>query len=143
MRPVRLARTAAQAEGLRLQRLVRRHLLRVVYAVIALIFLVAALGVGHVVGWMLLRVRMTDLQALLVLLGGDALLLIVFGLLAAVSHPGAVEREALEVRRAATAQLGREVAAWATLRPLVRILPFRHLYTLVLAGLTARNFSRR
>ncbi|GAN77966.1 hypothetical protein [Acidisphaera rubrifaciens] len=143
MRPVRLARAAAEAEGLRLQRLVRRQVLRVVYAVVALIFLVAALGVGHVVGWMLLRARMTDLQALLALLGGDALLLVVFGLLAAVSHPGAVEREALEVRRAATSQLGRDVTAWVTLRPLVRILPVRHLYSLVLAGLTARNLSRR
>lgn len=143
MRPVRLARAAAEAEGLRLKRLVRRQVLRVVYAVIALVFFLATLGVGHVVGWMLLRTRLTDLQALLVLLGADALLLVVFGLLAAVSHPGAVEREALEVRRAATSQLGREVAAWATLRPLLRILPVRHLYSLVLAGLTARNLSRR
>jgi hypothetical protein len=143
MRATQLARAAAEAEGLRLKLLARRQVFRLVYGVIALVFLVAVLTVLHVLAYTALRTRFDELYALLIVLAGDFVLLLVFALLAAVSSPGTMEREALELRQTAVSQLGASVTSLMVLRPLLSMLPGRHLYSLVLAGLTARNLSRR
>jgi hypothetical protein len=143
MRATELARAAAEAEGLRLKLLARRQVSRIVYGAIALVFLVAVLAVLHVLAYIGLRTRFDELYALLIVLGGDVVLLLVFALLAAFSSPGALEREALELRQAAVSQLGASVTSLMVLRPLLGLLPRRGLYSLVLAGLTARHLSRR
>jgi len=143
MRATQLARAAAEAEGLRLRLLARRQVGRVVCAVIALVFLVAALAVGHVLAWLGLRDYFNNVYSLLIVLAADCLLLLIFALLAAISSPGAMEREALEIRQTAVSQLGASVTTLMVLRPLLSRLPGRSLYSLVLAGLTARNLSRR
>jgi hypothetical protein len=143
MRATQLARAAAEAEGLRLRLLARRQVARLVYGAIALIFLIAALAVGHVLAWLELRGYFNNLYSLLIVLAADCVLLLIFALLAAISSPGAMEREALEIRQNAVAQLGASVTTLMVLRPLLSRLPGRHLYSLVLAGLTARNLSRR
>ena len=55
MRSVQLARIAAEAEGVRLRRLVRRIVLRAVFGVIALVFLLGAIVFAHLVVWYWLR----------------------------------------------------------------------------------------
>jgi len=143
MRAAQLARAAAEAEGLRLRLLARRQVARLVCAVIALVFLVAALAVAHVLAWLGLRAYFNNLYSLLIVLAADCLLLLIFALLAAISSPGAMEREALEIRQSAVSQLGASVTTLMVLRPLLSRLSGRSLYSLVLAGLTARNLSRR
>ncbi|MBV9653722.1 MAG: hypothetical protein JOZ42_04070, partial [Acetobacteraceae bacterium] len=52
MRPVRLARIAAEAETLRWRRIARRTAIRAVFAVLLLIFVISALAMLHLVGWL-------------------------------------------------------------------------------------------
>ena len=60
MRPFRLARIAAEAEGVRLRGMVTRIAMRVVFAVIALIFVMGALGIRHVAAWYEIRIDLNQ-----------------------------------------------------------------------------------
>lgn len=55
LRPLRLARIAAEAEGLRLRYVAQRTATRGIVGVIALIFVLAALGFFHIALWFWLR----------------------------------------------------------------------------------------
>jgi|SRR5690242_20141445 hypothetical protein len=103
LKPLRLARIAAEAEGVRLRYVARRTAIRVVVGAIALIFLMAALGFFHVALWFWLRRHFESSAASLIIAGGDLLTALIFGLFAARSSPGRLETEALEVRRRALA----------------------------------------
>jgi hypothetical protein len=143
MRTVTLARVAAEAEGLYIKGMIRRQVRRVVFAIVGGVFFMAALGVAHAVAWTLLTPYLAPLYALLAILGFDVLLGVIMLALAASDRPSATEREALEIRHKATSQLGSSLASFMMLRPLIRLLPGRHLYGVLLAGLTARHLSRR
>jgi hypothetical protein len=101
LRPLRLARIAAEAEGLRLRYVAQRQVTRVILGVIALIFLLAALGFFHFALWFWLRRHFESLATSLIVAGADLLIALIFGLFAARSSPGRLEREALEIRRKA------------------------------------------
>src|SRR3954453_17818199 len=101
LKPLRLARIAAEAEGVRLRHVAQRTVTRIIVGVIALIFLMAALGFFHVAFWFWLRRTFESSAASLIIAGGDLLIAVIFGLLAARSSPGRLETEALEVRRRA------------------------------------------
>ena len=141
MRAQRLIRIAAAAEAIRIRKLARRQTVRVVMGVIALVFLAGAIASGHLAGYLALRDVVAPVHAALIIVGADIVLCLIFVLLAARSRPGAVEREALAVRRQAVEELGESVALWAVLTPVVRYLPKQSLYTLLLAALTARNLA--
>ena len=103
MRPVRLARIAAEAEGVRLRGMMARLVTRAIFAVIALFFVLGAVTFGHVAAWY--KIRMALNQSYLAtagILGGvDLLLAIILLFLASRSTPSRVETEAREVRRKA------------------------------------------
>jgi len=101
LKPLRLARIAAEAEGVRLRHVAQRTVTRIIVGVIALIFLMAALGFFHVAFWFWMRRTFESSAASLIIAGGDLLIAVIFGLLAARSSPGRLETEALEVRRRA------------------------------------------
>jgi len=101
LRPLRLARVAAEAEGLRLRYVAQRTATRVIVGVIALIFLLAGLGFFHIALWFWLRRHFESPETSLIVAGGDLLIAVIFGLVAARSSPGRLEREALEIRRRA------------------------------------------
>src|ERR1700693_1138423 len=101
MRTLRLARIAAEAEGLRLRYSAQRTVVRAVLGMIALAFLLSALVFGQIAAWYWLRVSWDRPAAALILGGGELVLAAIFGLLAARSSPGRIEREALAVRRRA------------------------------------------
>jgi hypothetical protein len=134
MRTTRLVRIAAEAEALRLRRLVRRQIVRGVLGAVALIFLGAALASAHIVGYFALRYVIAPVFAALIILGIDVVLCVVFVVLAVSNGPGEVEREALSVRRQALLQA-------SVVTPVARYLPKQTLYTLLLAGLTARHLA--
>jgi hypothetical protein len=123
LRSLRLARIAAEAEGLRLQRLARRTAIRIVLGLVALFFLFCAFAVFHVGVWFLLR---NDLAweaqtAGLAMAGFDLFVAVVIGLCAAMSSPGRVEREALDVRRRALENATTHVGLSAALVPALRL----------------------
>lgn len=124
MRTLRLARIAAEAEGLRLRRQVRRTAFRLVLALIGLTFLAAAAAFAHVAVWYALRwnAGLPPWATALVVGGGDLVIALFFVLIAVRSGPGRVEIEALEVRQRAIANATSSVALNALLVPLVRAL---------------------
>ena len=124
MRPVRLARIAAEAEGVRLRGLVSRMLARVVLGMIALLFCFGAIAFAHVAAWYWLRTGLdqTFLAATGILGGVDLLVAIVLGFQASRSSPSRVEVEALEVRRKAIQAIGSTLSLTQLAIPLLRIL---------------------
>ena len=101
MRALRLARIAAEAEGLRLRHSAQRTVVRAILGLVALAFLLGALVFGQIAAWYWLRMSWDRPAAALILGGAELVLAVVFGLLAARSSPGRIEVEALAVRRRA------------------------------------------
>jgi hypothetical protein len=123
MRPFRLARIAAEAEGVRLRGLVSRIVTRAVLAIIALLFVLGAVAFAHVAAWYWLRIGMdqTFLAAAGILGGGDLLVAVVLGFLASRSTPSRVELEALDVRRKALQAIGSTLSLAQLVIPVLRI----------------------
>ena len=122
MRPVSLARVAAEAEGVRLRAMVARMVTRAAYAAVALVFLLCALGFAHVAAWYAIssRLALTPIETAGVLGGVDLVIAIILALLARRSTPSRVEREALQVRREAVANLRSAVNVTQVALPLLR-----------------------
>jgi hypothetical protein len=123
MRTLRLARIAAEAEGLRLRRQAQRMVVRAVFGVIALMFLAWAVAFAHVAVWFALRVNgdVAPWAAALIIAGADAAIALFLLLIAALSSPGRVEQEALEVRRRALENATSGFALATMLVPLARL----------------------
>jgi hypothetical protein len=124
MRPVRLVRIAAEAEGIRLRGMMTRIVSRVVFAVIAAFFLLGALAFAHVAAWYEIRIALnqTYLAAAGILGGADLLIAIVLLLLASRSSPSRVEIEAREVRRKALEGLTSALSLARLVLPLLRMV---------------------
>lgn len=101
MRSVSLLKLASEAELLRLRVMMARQGRRAVFAVIALIFVLAVLALAEATGWLALRHRFESIPATLILLGVNLAIAAVFGGLAAWSSPGRAEHEAMRVRQQA------------------------------------------
>jgi len=124
MRTLRLARIAAEAEGLRLRRMAQRTVIRLAIALVALFFLFCAFAIFHVGVWFLLR---NDLgwetqTAGLSMAGFDFFIALVLILVAALSGPGRVEREARDVRRQAWESASNSMRVSAMLLPVLRLV---------------------
>jgi|SRR5689334_9340160 hypothetical protein len=114
MHPLRLARIAAEAEGLRLRQLARRTAVQAVFGVIALAFLIGAVAFVHVAAWCWLRLSWEGQYAALMLAGADLLIAVLLGLLATRSSPSRIELEALAVRQRAL-EGATTTLAWSTM----------------------------
>lgn len=124
MRPVQLARVAAEAEGIRVRGYVNRFIIRVSLVIIALAFLLGALVFAHGAIWYWLRVGLdqTFLAAAGILGGGDLLVAVVLVVSASRSTPSKVEREALDVRRKAIQGIGSSLSLIQLVLPIIRIV---------------------
>jgi hypothetical protein len=143
MRGVQLARIAAEAELLRLRSLAKRQGTRVALAVVAAIFVLAAMIAGHVAGAMALTAHVAPVWATLIVGGIDLAIALALILLATRNTPSKVEREALEVRRIAQEQMKEAAALTMLVGPLLRLIGTRKVYGLALAAFTARYLSGR
>jgi hypothetical protein len=121
MRPVRLARIAAEAEGVRLRGMMARIVTRAIFAVIALFFILGAVTFGHIAAWYEIRTALNQsyLATAGILGGADLLLAIILLFLASRSSPSRVEIEAREVRRKALAGLGSALSLTQLALPLL------------------------
>ena len=133
MRSLRLARIAARAELLRLRHFLRRHAIRAMLGAAAFLFLLAALAGLHVAAVLALADRVTLIGAVLIVAGVDGLLAIVLAVFAARDAPGAVELEALQVRRAAVDEAVETAVLTALLGRLLRVRSLRGLVDIVAA----------
>jgi hypothetical protein len=124
MRPIRLARIAAEAEGLRLRGMMTRIVTRVIFAIIAAFFLLGALAFAHVAAWYEIRTALnqTYLATAGSLGGADLVIAIILLLLASRSSPSRVEVEAREVRRKALEGLASALSLAQLVLPLLRMV---------------------
>jgi hypothetical protein len=124
VRPFRLARIAAEAEGIRLRGMVTRIVTRAILAVVALFFILGALVFGHVAAWYEIRTALnqTYLATAGMLGGADLLLAIILLLLASRSSPSRMEREAREVRRQAVEGLSSAFSLAQLVLPVLRMV---------------------
>jgi hypothetical protein len=124
MRPVRLARIAAEAEGLRLRGMMTRIVTRVIFAFVAGFFLLGALAFAHLAAWYEIRTALnqTYLATAGILGGADLLIAIILLLLASRSSPSRVEIEAREVRRKALQGLASALSLAQLVLPLLRMV---------------------
>lgn len=122
VRLLRLARIAAEAEGLRLRHRARRAAIRGGLGLIALVWLLGAVVFVHVAVWNWLEASIgwTPLGAAWALAAGDAVIAVVLCLVAALLGPGRVEMEALAVRTRAVDAATSSLAVSAMLLQAVR-----------------------
>ena len=146
MRTVDLGRTAAQAELLRIKRLISRQVMRVVWGVVAAVFGIALLVMVHVLACELLDLAVPSWASALIVLGFDAVVAILFVVLALRGAPDLIEIEARQVRDEALAELRETMLVSAVMGPVGRAA-FRkagrkNVGSVILAALTA-NYMRR
>jgi hypothetical protein len=124
VRSVRLARVAAEAEGVRLRGFASRLVTRAVLGLIALLFGLGAVVFAHLVAWYWLRTRLDQtFPATAGILGGvDLLVAVILGFMATRSTPSQVEVEALDVRRKAVQAIGGTLSLARLVIPILRIV---------------------
>ncbi len=143
MRTLRLAKVAAQAEGLRLRRLAHRTAFRGVYGAVAAVFAIALLVVAHfaLYEWMVTYVPPLAATGIVALV--DLVLAAIFGFLALRSSPDAVELEAIRVRDTARAQLTDTLTLTALIGPAMRLAGGRKITSVAVGALAARYLMSR
>jgi hypothetical protein len=124
MNPVRLARIAAEAEGVRLRGLMTRLASRVIMGVIAFLFVFGAVVFAHIAAWLEIRadLDLTPLATAGILGGIDLLVAVILGLLASRSSPSRVEVDALDVRRRALQGISSTLSVGQMLIPVLRLI---------------------
>jgi hypothetical protein len=124
MRTLRLARIAAEAEGLRLRRRAQRAAVRIGMCLIGLMFAGWALACAHVAAWFWMRQSLGwgEAGAAIALTGADLVLAAFLVLLAARLPPSRVETEALLVRQKALESATSSLALTTLLVPTVRLV---------------------
>ena len=120
MRVVELGRIMAQAEALRLRRQAHRTVNRAIFGAVAAVFGIALLVALHVAAQQALATLVGPVYATLIVAAVDLVVAGVCGYLAASSKPDQIEREALQVRREARAQLGEAMVMSALVLPAMR-----------------------
>ena len=148
MRTVDLGRTAAQAELVRLKRLVRRQAMRAVWGAVAAVFLIAVLVMVHVVAYMaLVPALLSPLLGAVAILVFDLVVAGIFGLMAKNGAPDAVEAEAKAVRDEALVGMRQSLAVSALLSPVTRLIlrsrGGKSAWGMMLATLAASVMSNR
>jgi hypothetical protein len=145
MRSLRLARVAADAEMLLLRRRVAGVQKRVIFGAVAAVFGVALLATLHALGYVALTqfAQLSRFVAVSIVAGVDLAFAALFGILASVTIKDSVAEEAIQLRDTSLAQMKTGFATTAMLLPAGRLLGRKHIYALVLAGLTARFLGSR
>ena len=147
MRTVELGRTAAQAEILLIQRMIRRQVMRVVWGAVAAVFAIAVLIMLHVLAFMALAALLSPILDAVAVLGFDALVMIIFVVFALRGAPDPIEAEARMIRDQALAEMRESVAISVLLGPAgrlaLRAAGRKNVWGLTLAALAARFLTKR
>ncbi len=124
MRPVRLARIAAEAEAVRWQAFATRTAVRLLCVLVALLFVIGAISIGHIAAWYALRVDLglAFYWTAAALAGFDLAVALLLLLIANRSEPSRLERDAVAVRQQAVAGLVSMMNAMQLVFAVARIL---------------------
>ena len=146
MRTVDLGKTAAQAEVFRIRQLVNRQINRVIWAVVAVVFVIALLVMVHVLATMVLSFYVAPVWAVVIVLGFDLVVALIFGLIALRTAPSRLEVEARAIRDQALAEMKESVAITALMSPLTRVAVRsagrKNLVGMMLAALTTTFLAK-
>jgi hypothetical protein len=122
MRTLRLARVAAEAEGLILRRRLRGIAIRAVLAAFACLFALGALTLLHVYAWLCINPLLGPENTTLSIAGFDALVAIVVALFALRSPTDRIAASATAVRDQALTEMRNAFTITSILKPLTGIL---------------------
>jgi hypothetical protein len=122
MRTLRLARVAAEAEGLLLRRRLRRIAIRAALGAVAMLFLIGAATMLHVYAWVRLRPIWGPDVTALTLAGFDAALAIIIALFALWTPSDRIAAEAIALRDKAMVEMRSAFTITSMLKPLAGIL---------------------
>ncbi len=142
MRSLRLARVAAEAERLRIKRIVRRLVIRAAFGAVAGVFALAALAWLHILVWFALAHSLHPILRSVVLVVIDVVITLILGLLAMRSPPDPIEAEALALRRQSVAQLRRSLSMAALVGAMARAAGRNRAVGRALGALASRLFGR-
>jgi hypothetical protein len=145
VRTTRLARLAAEAELLLIRREIKTVIRRAIYGMVAAVFALGALALLHLLGYAALRqyAQLPQVASAGIVLAVDVVIAVIFLLLANGAMPDPVAAEARLIRDQSLAQIKDTLTMAALLKPAGRLLGRKHIYGLVLAGLTARFLGQR
>jgi hypothetical protein len=118
---VDLARAAAAAEVLLLKRMVRRQMMRAAFGAVAAVFLLGALVLVHVILFEALTPYVTPLEDSAILFAIDAVVAVLFGVLAMRDAPDAIETEARQLRDQSLGGMRESLAIATLLGPLGKV----------------------
>ncbi len=122
MRTAELGRTAAQAEFLRIKRLVRRQAMRAVWAAVASVFVIAMLVMIHVIAYFaLVPATLSPLLGAVALFGFDLVVTVIFGIMAMRSAPDVIEVEAKLIRDRSLHEMKQSLAIGAIISAVTRL----------------------
>ncbi len=142
IRPLRLVRIAAKAQGLALRRQVAGAVRRAVLGAIAAVFALGALIILHIIGFLALGTyaHFAPIPAAAIVLGVDVAIAALFGVLASSSAADPVLEEALRVRDQSLEQARQSLTLASMVAPLTRLLSdmgiLRAVFALLRAGVS-------
>jgi hypothetical protein len=124
IRPLRLVRVAAKAQGLALRRQVAGAIRRAVLGAIAALFALGALIILHIIGYLALGkyAHFEPIPAAAIVLGVDVVIAAIFGALASASATDPVLQEALRMRDDSLEQARQSLTLASMAAPLTRLL---------------------
>ena len=143
MRTVELAKAAAQAEKLRLQRIATRKGMRVAFYAGAGVFGVASLVLLHVVAYHAMVPALSPLAASAIILAVDLVLAGILAYLGGRDAPDEIEIQAGMIRDRAMAEIKSTLTLSSLLLPASRIVGKRRSAGLALGALATRLLTRR
>jgi hypothetical protein len=124
IRPLRLVRVAAKAQGLALRRQLAGFIHRAIMGVIAAVFALGALIIAHVIGYMALAdyAHFQPVPAAAIVLGVDVVIAALFGFLASGAAVDPVMQDALRVRDQSLEQARQSLSLASMAAPITRLL---------------------
>jgi hypothetical protein len=123
VRPLRLARVAAQAEVLVVRRQVAGYARRAIWGAIAAVFALGVLILVHIIAYLALRgyAQFGPIVAAAIVLGVDLVIAVIFGAMASGTAPDPIMEEARRVRDQSLEQARQSMTLAAMIAPITRI----------------------
>jgi hypothetical protein len=123
VRPLRLARVAAQAEMLVVRRQVTGLVRRAILGAVAAIFALGVLIIAHIIAYLALRqyAQFGPIPAAGIVLGVDLVVTIIFGVLASGQPADPIMEEAIRLRDQSLEQARQSLTLAAMVAPITRI----------------------
>jgi hypothetical protein len=141
VRPLRLARVAAQAEALVVRRQVAGYARRAIWGALAAVFALGVLILAHIIAYLALRqyAQFTSIPAAAIVLGVDLVITIIFAAMASGNAPDPIMEEAKRLRDQSLEQARQSLTLAAMIAPAARLAADTGLVRLLMRLFTGRR----